>query len=177
MKKALSLSTALILCAAASGAATLGLDSYVGQATLSNSGDATEIAAMESALGLGAGSLSIESKVQFSDLTFGTDDAGNYFADMSSEEPGYFILKFGGYKKIAGASSHYFFKNGSEMNYLVWSSSQVNGLMDKCSADDCKLSHVTTFAGSVPSVPLPASGLLLLAGVFGVAGAGRRKKS
>ena len=38
-------------------------------------------------------------------------------------------------------------------------------------------SHVSTFAGSVAPIPLPAGGLLLLSGLFGIAAARRARKA
>lgn len=180
-----------VMSAGASVAATYTVDNFIdtadqcqGNETLGVDCDFVgtnpdnEVAALESIIGLAAGSLEFDTKYADASLSFSKDDAGNFFVDIAPAITGYFILKFGN----GGTSepSHYFFENIGELDKLVWTNAQVNGLMSACVEDDagtqyvagnCRLSHVTTV------VPVPAAGLMLLTGIGGMALVRRRRKS
>ena len=176
------LTAAAVAVASISGTAALAVtvdytaDNLIGTADLDNSSIATEIAELESILGLSSGTLELQEK--FESGTFGVDDSGDFFVDVDPDQPGWFILKFG--TGSTGEDSHYFFENLYELTKLVWTGSDVNGLLDGCNlvpgdtspiGDPCRLSHITTV------IPVPAAGLLLISAFAGLGLVRRRRKS
>lgn len=182
-KKALYVACALSVCAAASGAATLTLDDVVASADLHPSNPATEHSFVANALGVDESQVSYVIKYEgdtgANALVVQTDDAGQYFVDVGQNASDYFILKFGN-GGTSGLESHYLLHNVGELDMFVWTDDlddQWQGSGDLMG----RLSHVTLFAydiqDDIPHAPLPASGLLLLAGLGGVVASRRRKAS
>lgn len=172
---------ALTLVAGLSSAHAYVIDTKIGSSDLQNSSDANELAAMEAFSG--DTSLVLLAKVNASAGTAlpDPDTAGQFYIDVGTQQPLYFLLKFG----VGGTSSQqntFFFQNIGELNKLVFSSSQVNFL----SGGDCgangngcnigRLSHYDIFGstGGSTDVPEPATMALVGLGLLGFA-ASRRK--
>ena len=130
-----------------------------------NSGDAGELAALETACACDLTLLSKANTDSFS--TFG----GVNYIDVTPAEPGYFLLKFGNGDSPIDT---FVFKNVNELNLLAWTDAQLtsNGLT---ASHVLSISHYA-YAGGGTSVPEPASLLLLGAGLAGL-GIWRRKQA
>ena len=185
-KNGLAAAFLLGMMTVSASAATYNVDTLLGSAALSKSGDSTELATMcfEAGFLAGACPLTMDLKLNSTDAGFNInrDDVGNYFIDVAPTTPGYFLLKFG--TGGTGSSiSHFFFENIADFTKLVFTASQVNFLIgggdcgasnpNACNID--RLSHYATFDPAV--VPVPASLPMLLAGLGGLAALRRRRKA
>lgn len=161
----------LVVASMSSGHAAT-VDMLLTSLALGSSGDAVEIAAIETAAGLTSGSLTLEDKD--SSVTFTSLSTGVFQIDLGLSTPGYFLLKFGVGRP--GPDTHYLFKNLADLTKIVFTDAQVDGLM-AINGNDVggKLSHYTT--AGVSAVPLPATGLLLIGALGGLAAARRRRKT
>jgi len=154
------------------------LDTKIGEANLANSGDATELNALKSILGLdlNANNLILDYRLNQGDMGFNVaadSIAGQWFIDVTPDTPGYFLLKFGDGGTAATADT-FFFENIGELTKLVFSNEQVQFL----SGGDCgakntsacnigRLSHYTLFDTPTPppTLLIPEPGILLLLGL------------
>src|SRR6478672_3106452 len=89
--------TAAVSFAAMSSASAFTLDTLLGSASLGNSGDQTELNAIQTAV---ADTVS-----------------GQCVINVGSQQPGYFVLKFG--TGNLGGNDTYFFQNVGELDKLV----------------------------------------------------------
>lgn len=191
------IATALAACAAvapqaAFAAPVYSADTLISSASLQNSGK-DELAFFRNY----AGNQSLtptkpEGKV------VAANDNGQWYIDLGTSAPGYFLLKFGG--GSTGQHSHYLFKNdgANGANKLVWTNEQVNFLTGganclgaavnaESSCNIGRLSHYS-FAGAtmeqpvnvppaeVPTTNVPEPGSLALAGLGLLALCAVRKK-
>ena len=119
--------------------------------------------------------LQIENKYESGHPIIAGNDTGEFYIDVTPDEPGWFILKFGGGGLVGDDT--FFFENIHDLTKLAWLvPAQVTAeAWGDCvvgdELDQCRLSHVTTV------VPVPAAGWLMIAGIGGLAALRRRKRA
>jgi hypothetical protein len=160
-------------------------DLKIGQANMSKSGDAEELAMLRHFAK--DNSLILAGKPDMADPAVADPVAGQFstwsLTDLA--QPGYFALKFGIGGTDATADT-FFFKNTGDLSQLVWSNAQVEFLTGGACADNLskcnigRLSHYITSQGTGPAdeiveVPEPAGIALVSLGLLAAAGARRRK--
>lgn len=175
---ALMASVALAATFAGGAAQAYAVDTKIGEALLPNSGDATELAALASILGVAANTLSLDFKINSVAANVFANPGGGWFLDVTPDAPGYFILKFG----IGGTGAtadHFFFQNVADLTKLVWTDDQVQFLSGGCGANNCntgRLSHyVGVNGGGGPPNAIPEPGTLALVGLALLGGALARR--
>jgi hypothetical protein len=126
---------------------------------IKGSGDTAEALCLSQFLGLGT-PLTTDIKdasfnFVYNGLIGGVD---SWYIDVDPNEPGYFLLKYGDGNTTS--DSHFFFENDPILTKLVFTNTQVNGLMNGCNAaggavegDVCsnsglRLSHFATYGGT-----------------------------
>ena len=169
-----------------SAANALTMDTLLGQDLLGNSGDAAELAFIELLTGE---TLTLTSKVD-SPVAL-ADGPDQWYLDVTPDEPGFFLLKFGTGGTTPPANDTYVFENIAELSFLVWSNAQVNfltggGDCGTVNPDACnigRLSHYTTTNGGdngdpPDEIPEPSSILLIGSSLvgFGLWRLGRKQK-
>ncbi len=140
------------------------LDTLLGSATLANSGDATELAWVDSLVG---GTNTLDAKFTSTASLWIPTLLGNYALDLNAT-PEYFLIKIGAGSLPAGTPDHYLFGN---LPSLEWGVVNLAGL-NITSVE--RISHVDEFNNNNP-VPEPATMLLLGSGLAGLGLFGRKR--
>lgn len=98
------------------------VDTFLGSATLANSGNAEVDALREFA------NDPLLTRTQLSASGVAVADDGQWYIDVGTATPGYFVLKFG--TGTTNQDTHFFFKNDGAVGdtKLVWTNAQVNFL-------------------------------------------------
>jgi hypothetical protein len=146
------------------------VDTFIKSANLKSSGDAVELGFAELSANANL-TLDAKTDVTASNVMTNPGTTDQHYLDVVSDQPGYFLLKFGT-GGTGVTDNFYFFQNTGELTKLVWSDSQVNNLTANFgNFNTGRLSHFTTFnGGQTPvtdekSVPEPTSLLLFGLGI------------
>jgi hypothetical protein len=114
-----------------------------------------------------------------SGFTAQSNGFGSWYIDIAPKTTGYFVLKFGTGRTPSYTETHYYFRNIGELDKLVWTNIQVDGLSGGWWNDYGnigRLSHYTLFSDPGKKTPEPGTALLIGLGLFGIAAMRRRKQ-
>jgi len=189
--------SALFLTLSCAQAATLVLDTYIGHADIGSSKEANEKEVLAAAIAQweSTGTLYDNNSGAWESTGIDTteftkvDTAGDEYDSTTgynyltvSDEPSYFVLKFG-----AGQNDYdlFFFKNEISYNQLVWDNDFLfDALCAENSTSTCDqnakvqgLSHYL-YSGdvsAVPAVPIPAAAWLFGSAFLGLMGVARKR--
>lgn len=183
-----------LLGAPAALAGPMTVDLKIGEALLSNSSDASELAMLQAMTGIQDLVLSSKIDVDKTHTAVSASSLGSPWILSDPAQPGYFALKFG-IGNLDVSADTFFFQNIGDLSQLVWTDEQVQFLSGgPCDANQNKcnigrLSHyITAPAALVPvkdaglaygsqehrDVPEPGSLALLALGALAACGARRR---
>lgn len=166
VNKGVLLGCGLLFCTSTM-AAHLTIDVKLGETTLGNSGDETEEAWLESLTGMDHTQI-VKNDIPGPSVT---NHEGAWVIDVAPQEPGYFILKFG--NGSTGENSHYAFQNIGELDKLVFTDAQVNGLAGSCT--DCSIQRLSHYVIYDP-IPIPAAAWLFGSALVGLTAVARRRR-
>jgi len=187
--------SALFLTFSGAQAATAPLlDTYIGRADIGSSNETNEKEVLAAAItqwedtttlydyNSGAWTSTGTDTTEFTkvDAAGDVEDLGTGYNYLTvSDEPSYFVLKFG-----AGLNDYdlFFFKNEISYNQLVWDNEFLLGLLcavDSTSTCDVNakvqgLSHYL-YSGDVSAVPIPAAAWLFGSAFLGLMGVARKR--
>lgn len=176
MKKYISILmaiTGLAIMANTSWAITMSdvisVDKLITAATLSDSGDATELAWVNTVLGTTYTTMKKYDTPDGAGWVAVDGESGVYAIDFLSESPGYFFIKVGAGKKDP-PYTHYLYENLASLNWGVINLSVNEDITIK---EIGKFSHIGELGET--AVPEPATLILLGLGLLGIAGIRRKK--
>jgi hypothetical protein len=137
-------------------------DTLIAQTNLINSGDAEELAWVNSVLG---GGYTLEFKVNTTSSNWeAIVDATGIYAYEATEEPDYFLVKTG--SNSGNTNKWFLFDNIGSLNWAVISLVDM-GFSEINIANIDKISHIDGFGDNQP-VPEPASMVLMALGIGGI---------
>ena len=133
-----------------------GVDNLIASAHLGSSGEATELAWVESVLGF---DVVFEDKLESSFSWQKVDGTLDVYAQSLSDSPDYYLVKTG---KLKGTNkTHFLFQNLAELAYAVIDLSEMGFNIFKEGTG--KISHISQF--KTPSTEVPEPGILSLLGM------------
>jgi hypothetical protein len=143
------------------------VDNLINSAKLANSGDATEIAWVNSVLGT---SFTTDDLTKYTNSSPGwlweeTSVDGVWAIDLKTD-PEYFYIKTGGGAATAGDFDHFLYENLDDFNWGVVDLLAIGVEINNWGA----ISHVGEIGGQGTEVPEPGTMVLLGLGLIGLAG-------
>ena len=141
------------------------LDTLLASANLANSGDAAELAWVQSVVG----PVTWGTKYNTIGTEWKLTDTGGYYAHTLATSPEYFLIKTG---NVADPDIRWFlFRNNAELSYAVISLGPA-GMDFNDPTNVGGISHIVEFN----PVPIPSSVLLFASGLGGLVGIGRWRR-
>ena len=138
------------------------VDSIIASTNLGNSGDATQIAWVESILGF---NVNFDYKNDGAFSWTQVDDNSNLFAQSLLTDPDYYLIKLGN-GNFTG-DTHVLYENFDDLSYAVI---DLDLLGQGATIDITRISHISEF-----SIPEPGTLALLGMGLLGLSLVGRRQ--
>ena len=150
------------------------LDILLKTATLTNSGDQTELNWVKDEFGWADTEITWKYNVNQSEDWTVTTENDDYFAHDLGSTTDYYLLKIGTGGLPSGTPSHYLFQNSDA---LEWAVIDVTLFGTGKNVNIGRVSHVTQFNnGGADAVPEPDTLFLLGFGLLGIAAVGRKKQ-
>jgi hypothetical protein len=145
-----------------------GLDTLIAATTLANSGDATELAFVNSVLGTDFGFIGAKTDTSGGAGWLQTNQVGTFAFEFITDEPSFFLIKTG---KTNGPDRDFLFQNNANLDWAVIA---LSDLEITSVTNVGKISHIDEFGGG-NKVPEPGMLMLFGTGLLGLGIFGRKK--
>ncbi len=146
------------------------VDSMVASTNLGSSGEAEELAWVESVLGVS--DLVFDTKMESGFNWMAIDDMVGVWAQELESDPGYFLVKAGKKSTVGPNHTHFLFENLNDFSWAVIDLQDLGFDPDKVNFS--KISHISEF-GQQTTVSEPSVLALVGLGLLGLSVARRRK--